>query len=107
MHLAMNGSRGPKAAVYCRFRSEFIISPRPYRYGIIVPNIVSIHPLTLQIQTTEVLFLLELEMDWPLKDPEFFDEDLDNVFVYEPRRSKAIYRFAGDEVRCLHCDKSR
>ncbi|KAK4237720.1 hypothetical protein C8A03DRAFT_15766 [Achaetomium macrosporum] len=41
-------------------------------------------------------------MDWPLTDPEFFDEDLDSVFVYQPRRSKAVYWFVGDE----ECNRS-
>lgn len=41
-------------------------------------------------------------MDWPLDDPEFWEEDYDDVFVYEPRRSKGVYHFAGDEVgQCL------
>ncbi|AEO69055.1 uncharacterized protein THITE_2054949 [Thermothielavioides terrestris NRRL 8126] len=42
-------------------------------------------------------------MDWPLNDPEFFEEDLENVFIYQARRSKAIYRFEGDNVR--NCSK--
>ncbi|KAH6856091.1 hypothetical protein B0I37DRAFT_68382 [Chaetomium sp. MPI-CAGE-AT-0009] len=36
-------------------------------------------------------------MDWPLKNPAFFDEDLDNLYRYEPRRSKGVYRFEGDK----------
>ncbi|KAK3294337.1 uncharacterized protein B0H64DRAFT_375135 [Chaetomium fimeti] len=37
-------------------------------------------------------------MDWPLEDPAFFDKDLDNLYCYEQRRSKAVYRFEGDVV---------
>lgn len=38
-------------------------------------------------------------MDWPLDDPAFYDEDFDGVFLYQPGRSKAVYRFEGDTVR--------
>jgi hypothetical protein len=38
-------------------------------------------------------------MDWPLREADFCDEDLDNVFLYQTRRSKAVYRFADDQGR--------
>lgn len=40
-------------------------------------------------------------MDWPLDDPTFSGEDLDNVFTYESRGRTGVCRFAGDEVRSL------
>ncbi|KAH6632309.1 hypothetical protein F5144DRAFT_491614, partial [Chaetomium tenue] len=43
----------------------------------------------------------------PLKDPAFFDQDLDDLYRYEPQRSKAVYRFEGDEVFDCLCDTSR
>ncbi|KAK3346509.1 hypothetical protein B0T25DRAFT_552185 [Lasiosphaeria hispida] len=36
-------------------------------------------------------------MDWPLKDPEFLDGDLDGVFRYRPRPNRAVYRCPDDE----------
>lgn len=41
-------------------------------------------------------------MDWPLGEPAFFEEDFDSVFLYQPRRSKAVYRFDGDTVSSIY-----
>jgi hypothetical protein len=47
-------------------------------------------------------------MDWPLEDPKFSEEDLDNVFAYEPQNRTGICRFFGDEVRnLLYCQDHR
>jgi len=37
-------------------------------------------------------------MEWPRNDAMFLKENLDNVFVYQPRENRAVYQFAGDEV---------
>lgn len=45
---------------------------------------------------------VEIQMDWPRNEPDFHEEDLNNVFVYSPQSNKAICRSMDDEVCLKH-----